>query len=283
MSFTSGSKIGPYSITGLLGKGGMGEVWKARDERLERDVAIKMIPEALAAEPELVARFEREARLLASLHHQNIAAVHGLEEHEGARYLVMEYVEGASLASRLANRKALDPHETLEICLQVAEGLEAAHAKGVIHRDVKPANIQISADGTAKVLDFGLARVVEGEGNGDGADWFTALEGSQTKARSEPGSDPVQTTPGTLLGTVPYMSPEQARGLPLDKRTDIWSFGCVLYECLTGQRTYSNESQADTLGAILHTDPDWTKLPQATPPTIALLLRRCLAKDRRRR
>ncbi len=314
MSFDSGAHLGPYQIVAPLGKGGMGEVWRARDRRLDRDVAIKVLAEALARDSDRVLRFEREAKLLASLNHPNIAAIYGFEEHRllagatgehrliaGAtheeqsetgptRFLVLEYVEGETLAARLL-RGALPVDEALEICKQIAEALEAAHAKGVIHRDLKPGNVMVRADGTVKVLDFGLARAMSDEG-GEASEGLRAFSSDFDDSPSaadaptaidSPTITATYTKPGVVLGTAPYMSPEQARGKPVDKRSDIWSFGLILYECLTGRMLFSGQSATDSLGAILHKDPDYSALPTGTPPAIVLLVRRCLTKDRRRR
>ncbi|MEZ6195858.1 MAG: serine/threonine-protein kinase [Planctomycetota bacterium] len=281
MTIAPGDKIGPYAVQGLLGRGGMGEVWRARDEKLQRDVAIKALPAKLSRDPDLVGRFEREARLLASLRHHAIAAVYGLEEQDGALYLVMECVGGESLARRLSRGRP-GVHDLLEIMRQVAEGLEAAHAAGIVHRDLKPGNIQVDESDRAKILDFGLARALDRDEPSTAVAAESFFIGESAASASEaPGAD--ATSPGTLLGTVPYMSPEQARAQKVDRRSDIWSFGCVLYEGLTGRRPFTGQSQADLLGAIVSAEPDWSLLPPETPPTVALLLRRCLAKDRRRR
>ncbi|MCZ6653072.1 MAG: protein kinase [Planctomycetota bacterium] len=265
-----GSKLGPYEVTREIGRGGMGVVYLARDPKLDREVAIKVLPEQLTRDTERVLRFEREAKLLASLNHTNVAAIHGFEECDGKKFLVLEYVEGETLAAQI-KRGALPVDEALEVCKQIAEALEAAHEKGIIHRDLKPANVMVKADGTVKVLDFGLARAMADD------------SGSTSIAAESPTITADFTKPGVVLGTAPYMSPEQARGRPLDKRTDIWSFGVILYECLTGSMLFHGETATDSMGAIMHRDPDWTALPLDTPPTIRLLLRRCLAKDRRHR
>jgi Tol biopolymer transport system component len=248
----------------------MGEVFRARDTRLDRDVAIKVLPEAMAHDAERVLRFEREAKLLAALSHSNIAAIYGFEESNGQRFLVLEYVEGETLASRL-RRGRLPVDDGLEICKHIAEALEAAHDKGIVHRDLKPGNVMIKPDGTVKVLDFGLARAM-GEDSGSSA----ARVDSPTITAD-------YTKPGVVLGTAPYMSPEQARGRPVDKRSDIWSFGVIVYECLTGEVLFRGETATDSLGAIMHREPQWVKLPSNTPPTVQLLLHRCLTKDRDKR
>jgi serine/threonine protein kinase/Tfp pilus assembly protein PilF len=273
-----GRHIGAYEIQALLGVGGMGEVYRARDTKLGRDVAIKLLPPAFTSDPERLARFEREARMLASLNHQHIAAIYSLEEADGVRALVLELVEGETLADKLlqvsthtAHVSGLPMAECLPIARQIADALDAAHKRGIVHRDLKPANIKVTPAGMVKVLDFGLAKELAGD------DSTPVLTQSPTiTARGG-------TRAGIILGTAAYMSPEQARGKPVDKRTDIWAFGCVLYEMLTGHPTFARETLADTLAAIIERDPDWKALPPATAPTIARLLRRCLEKDPSRR
>jgi len=268
MPLTPGARRGPYEILAPLGAGGMGEVYRARDTRLGRDVAVKALPAEFAADAERLARFQREARLLATLNHPNIAAIYGLEEADGARYLVLEIVEGESLAQRLA-AGPLPVEEALAVCAQIAAGVSAAHEAGVIHRDLKPGNVMVRPDGSVKVLDFGLAKETEAPGSsGD-------LSASPTIS--------VGTRTGVILGTAAYMSPEQARGRPLDRRSDIWSFGCILYECLTGRQVFREETVSDTLASIIRSEPDWSALPPETPSKIRDLLRRCLQKDPRRR
>ncbi len=269
MPVSSGSKLGPYEILAPLGAGGMGEVYRARDSKLNREVALKVLPDAFARDPERLARFEREAQLLASLNHPNIAAIHGLEEANGIRYLVLELAPGKTLAERLA-AGPFEVEEALSICRQIAEALEAAHEKGIVHRDLKPANVKVTPEGKVKVLDFGLAKAFE-------------VEGGSTDLSSSPTVTGGGTRHGIILGTAAYMSPEQARGKPLDKRTDIWSFGCVLYEMLTGRLAFRGETVSDTIAAILDREPDWKALPKDTPATIRLLLGRCLEKDRNQR
>ena len=269
MALPPGSRIGPYEVVAALGSGGMGEVVRARDARLGRDVAIKFLPEAFARDPERVARFEREARLLASLDHPNLAAIHGLEEVDGQRYLVLEFVDGETLAQRLA-RGRLPATEALEVCRQIANAVEAAHESGVVHRDLKPGNVMLARSGVVKVLDFGLAKST-------GGDVGTDL------SPASPTVTDASTETGVILGTAPYRSPEQARGRPVDKRTDIWSFGCVLFECLTGKPCFHGETASDLIAAILHGEPGWATLPPDTPDRVRALLRRCLDKDARRR
>ena len=267
-----GRRIGGYEIVSRIGAGGMGEVYRARDTRLGRDVAIKILPRAFTSDPDRLARFEREARVLASLNHPNIATIHGVEDADGVRAIVMELVDGDTLADRLASlgasHKFMPVREALAIARQVADGLDAAHEKGIVHRDLNPANIAITRDGVVKVLDFGLAKAVAGAPGGEpGAPTFTVD----------------RTAEGLLLGTVAYMSPEQARGQVVDKRTDIWAFGCVLYEMLTGRGAFKQETVTDTLAAVIEREPDWSAVPDATPSAIVRLLHRCLEKDPKRR
>jgi len=270
MKLVADTTLGPYRIESHLGSGGMGDVYRAHDTRLHRPVAIKVLPESFAASPERVARFEREARLLATLSHQNIAGIYGLEETNGTRYLVLELVEGTTLKDHL-RQGAAPIEETLRICRQIADAVAAAHERGIIHRDLKPANIMLTHDDTVKVLDFGIAKALDPDGPGTNASQAPTVSADH------------HTAAGTMVGTPTYMSPEQARGKPIDKRSDIWSFGCVLYECLTGQTTFGGETVTDTLAKILERDPDYSRVPAATPPAIQMLLRRCLQKDRKKR
>ena len=263
-----GSTLGLYEILAHIGAGGMGEVYQARDTKLGRSVAIKILPSAFTDDPEKVARFRREARLLASLNHPNIATIHGLEESGGRHYLVMELIPGQTLAERLS-AGPLDTAEALGVSRQIVEALETAHEQGVIHRDLKPANVKVTPDGRVKVLDFGLAKALAGE---QGVDLSQA-----------PTLTAAETDEGTLLGTPAYMSPEQVRGKTVDKRTDIWAFGCVLYELLTARRAFRGETLPDTIAAVLGREPEWQALPIATPPRVQELLRRCLQKDVQRR
>ena len=272
MTLTPGSILGPFEILAPLGAGGMGEVVRARDTRLGRDVAIKSLPDAFAQDPERLARFEREARLLASLSHPNVAGIHGLELLEGHRYLVLEFVEGESLAQRLA-RSPLAVRDAIDIGRQIAAGVEAAHDAGVVHRDLKPGNVMLKPDGTVKVLDFGLAKAGAGE----------SKSGSDLSLSASPTMTYAMTGAGVILGTAAYMSPEQARGRSVDRRSDIWSFGCVLYECLTGKRIFDGETVSDMVARILEREPDWSALPAATPAYVRALLQRCLAKDAKQR
>jgi Tol biopolymer transport system component len=266
MSLSAGTRLGAYEILSALGAGGMGEVYRARDTRLNRDVAIKILPEAVAADGERVARFQREARVLASLNHPHIAAIYGLENADSVTALVMELVEGEDLARRLV-RGAIPLDEALPIAKQIAEALEAAHEQGIIHRDLKPANISLRSDGIVKVLDFGLAKALE-----------PALR-SVDAAQSPTITSPAMTHAGVILGTAAYMSPEQAKGRAADRRSDMWAFGCVLYEMLTGNRAFRGDDIGDTLAAVLRGQPDWSALPLQTPAPIRRLLRRCLVKD----
>ena len=259
-----GQQIGPHRILSLLGVGGMGEVYRAHDMALGRDVAIKVLPERFLAIPGRLARFELEAHVLATLNHPHIAAIYGLVEFKDIRGLVLELVEGLTLAERLGIGTP-PRREALDIARQIADALEAAHEKGVIHRDLKPANIKITPDGTVKVLDFGLAKVF-------------ATDESRGDARASP-IEPERSREGVIAGTTAYMSPEQARGKPVDKRTDIWSFGCVLYEMLSGRPAFAGETSSDTIAAVLERTPDWSALPEDVPPGIRRLIERCLEKD----
>ncbi|HLE69052.1 MAG TPA: serine/threonine-protein kinase, partial [Vicinamibacteria bacterium] len=270
MTLSPGTRLGPYEIASPLGAGGMGEVFRARDTKLNRDVAIKVLPTAFAQDAERVARFRREAQLLASLNHPNIAAIYGLEESDGVLALALELVEGEDLAERLT-RDAIPVDEAVAIAKQIAEGLEAAHEKGIVHRDLKPANLKLTKDGTVKILDFGLAKAYEGEPTTDGA-----LSQSPTMSRQ-------MTEAGVIFGTAAYMSPEQARGGTVDKRADIWAFGVVLFEMLTGKRLFTGETVSDTLAAVLRQEIDWKALPASTPPGLRRLLERCLDRDAKKR
>jgi serine/threonine protein kinase/Tol biopolymer transport system component len=272
MSLVTGTRLGPYEIVSLLGEGGMGQVYRAKDTRLKRDVALKILPDAFAADPDRVARFQREAELLATLNHPNIAAIYGLEQTDGVRALVLELVEGPTLADRIA-QGPIPIDEALLIAGQIADALEAAHEKGVIHRDLKPANIKLTQDDKVKVLDFGLAKMLE-----------PASASSPALTNSPTITTPAMMTGvGTLLGTAAYMSPEQAKGRPADKRSDIWAFGCVLYEMLTGKRAFEAEDISDTLAAVLRADPEWRALPGSVSATVLTTLKGCLEKDRRTR
>jgi serine/threonine protein kinase len=268
LAVPSGTKLGVFEIFGLLGVGGMGEVYRARDTKLGREVAIKVLPEEFANDRDRLARFQREARLLAALNHPNIAHIHDLLEADGQHYLVMELVEGQTLADRISNGP-LPLEEIYKLFGQIAEGLEAAHQQGVIHRDLKPANIKITDDGKVSVLDFGLAKAAEIQ--------RTATNDGVTSPWDDNSAG--KSSVGQIVGTRAYMSPEQARGKPVDKRTDIWAFGCCLYEALTGQRSFRGETVSDTLAMILAAEPDWKALPERTPPRLRELLQSCLAKD----
>jgi eukaryotic-like serine/threonine-protein kinase len=276
MSLSSGSSLGPYSIVGPLGAGGMGEVYRATDTRLKRQVAIKVLPPVLAADPDRLGRFQREAEVLASLNHPHIAAIYGFEDSNGIKALVMELVEGATLADRLA-QGPIPVDEALPIARQIAEALEAAHERGIIHRDLKPANIKVREDGTVKVLDFGLAKLAE---PGGGASFPPGDAASQAATVMSPAT---MTGMGMILGTAAYMSPEQARGKPVDKRTDVWAFGAVLYEILTARRAFAGEDVAETIASVMKTTPYWTALPADAPPHVVTLIQGCLDKDRNSR
>jgi eukaryotic-like serine/threonine-protein kinase len=269
MTLTPGTRLGPYEIVAPLGAGGMGEVYRARDARLGRDVAIKALPAAFARDTERLARFQREAQALAALNHPNVASIYGLEDATGAPYLVLELVEGESLAARLG-RGALPLREALALGVQVAAAIEAAHERGIVHRDLKPGNVMVSESGVAKVLDFGLAKseaaTPVGTDSADDATRTLAAVAAATEA-------------GVILGTAAYMSPEQARGRAVDRRSDVWSFGCVLFECLSGRAPFGGETVTDLLARILEREPDWTALPAGTPARVREILRRCLRKD----
>ena len=266
MSLAPGARLGPYEVVSPLGAGGMGEVYRARDTRLHRDVAIKVLPESFATDPERLARFQREAQVLASLNHPNIGGIHGVEDAGGVHALVLELVDGPTLADRIA-QGPIPIDEALAIARQVAEALEAAHEHGIIHRDLKPANIKLRPDGTVKVLDFGLAKAVDSRSGGSSVSMSPTI------------TSPAMTQQGTILGTAAYMAPEQARGRAVDKRADIWAFGCVLYEMITGRRAFGGEDVADTIGAVIHKDPEWDRVPESVRPMLKL----CLEKDPKRR
>ena len=264
-----GKTLSHYKVIEKIGQGGMGEVYRAEDTNLSREVAIKVLPEQFTQDPQRLARFEREAKLLASLNHPNIAAIYGLEEADGVRFLALELVPGETLQERVA-KGPLPVEEALEVCRQIAEGLEAAHEKGVIHRDLKPANVKVTPEGKVKILDFGLAKAFEEE--------IFPADMSQSPTLTEE-----MTRAGVILGTAAYMSPEQAKGKPVDKRADIWAFGAVLYELLTGKRAFEGETIAETIAAVLKSEPDWGKLPRDTPWRIKELLDDCLQKEARDR
>ena len=270
---TPGSRLGGYEITAPLGEGGMGVVYRATDSKLKREVAIKVLPEAFAADAERLARFEREAQVLAQLQHPNIASIYGLEESGGVRALVMELVPGEDLAERL-KRGPLPIDEALAVARQIAEALEEAHEKGIVHRDLKPGNVKLTPDGKVKVLDFGLAKAMAPESAASGSP-----SASPTLMNSPTLTAAQGTQLGVILGTAAYMAPEQARGASVGKRADIWAFGVVLCEMLTGRRLFAGETVSDTLAAVLRQDIDWTALPVGTPPGVRLLLERCLDRD----
>ncbi|MGQ0736206.1 MAG: protein kinase domain-containing protein [Acidobacteriota bacterium] len=270
MGLSQGMRVGSCEILAPLGAGGMGEVWRGRDTRLGRDVAVKALPDAFAHDADRLARVEREAQVLAALNHPNLAIIHELNEVAGSKYLILELVEGETLAERIA-RGPVPITNALDIALQMARAVQAAHDKGIVHRDLKPANVKITPEGRVKVLDFGLAKIDEPAGPSGNLSFSPTFSAGQTEA-------------GMILGTAAYMSPEQARGKEVDRRTDVWAFGCVLYEMLTGRQPFPNgETLSDTLAGILVREPDWQALPEATPPKIRALLERCLRKDERRR
>jgi len=273
VALTIGTRIGPYEVLAQIGAGGMGEVYRATDTTLKRQVAVKVLPAQLAADTDRLARFQREAEVLASLNHPNIAAIYGLEGAEGTKALVMELVEGPTLADRIAHGP-IPIDEVLPIARQIAQALEAAHEQGIIHRDLKPANVKVRGDGTVKVLDFGLAKALEPA---------TALRAPDTVSQAATITTPAMTLAGMILGTAAYMSPEQARGKPVDKRADIWAFGCVLYEMLTGRRAFGGDNVTETLAAVLEREVDWTTLPPSTPAGVRMVLRHALEKDPRQR
>ena len=266
MKLESGQMLLHYRLDEKIGEGGMGVVWKATDTKLNREAAIKILPGDFTSDPDRVSRFEREARFLASLNHPNIAGIYGTHESAGCRFLAMEFVEGEDLAQSMA-RGPMPRDEALKIAVQIAQGLEAAHDAGVIHRDLKPANVKLTPSGTVKVLDFGLAKVFAPEGS----------------AAGQPSMSPTMTSAGTMagmiLGTASYMSPEQAKGKEVDRRADIWSFGVVLFEMLTGRRLFQGDSVPETLASVMMRDVDWGALPADTPAQVRRLLQRCLQRE----
>ncbi|MBM3819498.1 MAG: hypothetical protein FJW14_10870 [Acidimicrobiia bacterium] len=274
MSLAVGTRVGPYEITGTLGAGGMGEVYRARDPRLGRDVALKVLPDAFAGDAERLARFQREAQVLASLTHPNIGAIYGLEETGTTRALILELIEGDTLADRIA-RGPIPVDEAVPIARQIAEALEAAHEQGIVHRDLKPSNIKVSTDGVVKVLDFGLAKLAQASGPG--------LQAADVTASPTITSPAAMTGIGMILGTAVYMAPEQAKGRPADKRSDVWAFGCVLYEMLAGTRAFEGEDIGDTLGNVMKVEPNWALLPSGLSPGLVIYIKRCLHKDPKQR
>jgi serine/threonine protein kinase/Tol biopolymer transport system component len=285
MGLEAGGHLGHYEILSLLGTGGMGEVYRARDTKLSREVALKVLPEAMVHDAQRMARFEREARTLASLNHPNIAAIYGLETSNGVTSLVMELAEGETLEERIArssktsklnisssgSRRGLQTEECLHIAKQIAEALEYAHERGVVHRDLKPANVKITPEGAVKVLDFGLAKVLSND------------DSASMDPSNSPTLSVMATQMGIILGTAAYMAPEQAKGKQVDRRADIWAFGCVLYEMLTGKKPFEGETISDILASVIKSEPDWAQLPEATPPSMQRLVRRCLQKDPKQR
>jgi eukaryotic-like serine/threonine-protein kinase len=270
MALVSGTRLGPYEIQSPLDAGGMGEVYRARDTRLGRDVALKVLPEAFTTDSERMARFEREAKVLASLNHPNIASIYGLEESTNCRALVMELVEGPTLADRIGVTP-IPVDQALPIAKQICEGLEYAHERGVIHRDLKPANVKLTPEGQVKMLDFGLAKALD------------LADATASDPSSSPTLTRMATQAGIVLVTAAYMAPEQAKGKTVDRRADIWAFGCVLYEMLTGKRAFDGETISETLASVIKDEPDWMALTPAVPPRIRALLKRCLTKDMKQR
>jgi serine/threonine protein kinase len=299
MTLTPGFRVRQYEIIGSLGAGGMGEVYRAHDTRLRRDVALKLLPDLFANDPERLGRFEREAQVLASLNHPHIAAIYGLEKWEApaasgqaSQFLVLELVEGETLADRLEKARprgsaagGLPLPEALPLARQIADGLQAAHERGIVHRDLKPSNIALTDDGQAKILDFGLAKLEDAAGPESPltSDPNAATMPPLAMASKSPTISPAMTAAGVILGTAPYMSPEQAKGRPADKRSDVWAFGCVLYEMLTGKPAFGGDDVSDTLANVLKTEPDWSVLPSHVPPAVRTLVQKCLEKDRRTR
>ncbi len=269
MPLSPGTTLGPYSVTAQIGKGGMGEVYRAHDPKLNRDVALKVLPDDFAQDPERLARFKREAQVLASLNHPNIAAIYGLEDSGETHALVLELVEGPTLQDRIS-QGAIPLDEALPIAKQIAEALEAAHEQGIIHRDLKPANIKVTPEGVVKVLDFGLAKALE-------------PERTEEDVANSPTMTAAATKMGVLMGTAAYMSPEQAKGKPVDRRADVWAFGVVLYEMLAGKQAFGGEDVSDTLVSVFRDEPNWSSLPDDTPSRIHQALRVCLQKDAKQR
>src|ERR1700722_14459202 len=266
MAIFPGRRLGPYEILSAIGAGGMGEVYKAHDTKLARDVAIKILPDNFVNDPERLSRFQREARMLAALNHTNIATIYGLERFDGVTCLVMELVPGETLADRVKSGP-IPVEEALAIAKQIAEALEAAHEKNINHGDLKPANVKVTPEGKVKVLDFGLAKAFAGDS-------------TSTDPSESPTLSMAATTQGVILGTAAYMSPEQARGQAVDKRADMWAFGCVLFELLTGKQAFLGDTVTEILAGVLRGEPDWLALPTATPTKVRDLLRRCLQKDK---
>ena len=268
MALSPGTRLGVYEVSAKIGEGGMGEVYQARDTKLDRDVALKVLPEAFTSDPDRLARFEREAKVLASLNHPNIGSIYGLEEAEGVKALVLELIEGPTLADRI-KLGPIPIDEALPIAKQIAEALEAAHEAGVIHRDLKPANIKVREDGTVKVLDFGLAKALDPNPDADPS--------------QSPTLTAAATQMGVIMGTAAYMSPEQAKGKTADRRSDVWAFGAVLYEMLSGRRAFQGEDVSDTLVSVFRDDPDWSMLPDAVPERVRQALHVCLQKEPKQR
>jgi serine/threonine protein kinase len=272
VSLTPGARVGPYDIVEPIGVGGMGEVYRATDTNLKRSVAIKVLPSSVAFDAERLARFQREAEVVAALNHPNIAAIYGFEKASGLTALVLELVEGPTLADRIA-QGPIPIDEVLPIATQIAAAIAAAHGQNIVHRDLKPSNIKVRPDGTVKVLDFGLAKAMES----------TIAAATSSLSMSPTITTPAMTQAGMILGTAAYMSPEQAKGRAVDRRSDVWAFGCIVYEMLTGRRAFEGEDVTDTIAAVVRGEPDWQALPAHTPPPIRLMLKRSLVKDRHER
>src|SRR2546426_1391270 len=285
MAVTIGTQLGSHEITALLGKGGMGEVYRARDTKLKREVAVKILPEEFSRDPDRVSRFQREAEILASLNHPNIAAIYDLEEAERSRFLVLEFVEGETLAERIG-RGPIPVEEAMNIARNISEGLEVAHEKGITHRDLKPANIKLTPDGKVKVLDFGLAKAVSGANASPAGRSHQEIESAPTGttlSNSPTLLSMTGTSAGMILGTAAYMAPEQAKGKTVDRRADIWALGGVLYEKLTGRMAFSGETASETMAAVMMKEPDWNALPANLSARLRGRLGRWLIKETRHR
>src|SRR5262245_28660036 len=285
MPIPIGTQFGGYEITSFIGKGGMGEVYRARDSKLKRDVAIKVLPDEFSRDSDRLSRFQREAEALAALNHPNIAAIYDFHESAETRFLVLEFVEGDTLADLLQKRGPLPLDDVLHIAKQICDALSAAHEKGIVHRDLKPANVKIDPESNVKVLDFGLAKAMSGANASGTARSRQGLEGTAGRATlsNSPTLTMAATNAGVILGTAAYMSPEQAKGRSVDRRTDIFSLGCVLYEMLTGRAAFDGEDAAEILARVIEREPDWSKLPHSISPRVRETLQVCLEKDQKKR
>ena len=279
MSLAPGTRVGVYEVISLLGAGGMGEVYRARDARLRRDVALKILPDHFASDPDRLARFEREAQVLATLTHPNIGHIYGLENTGGAPVLVLELIEAPTLADRIA-RGPIPVADAVEIATQIASALDAAHERGIIHRDLKPRNIKVTDDGKVKVLDFGLAKLTR---PAEARHYVRGLEGSLSQPDMTEMPSAALTGTNVILGTAVYMSPEQALGKAVDRRADVWALGCVLFEMVTGKRAFDGTGTPEVIAGVVHAEPEWTALPEGTPAKLVALLKRCLEKDPKQR